>query len=189
MGNRIGLFGGTFDPIHNAHIEIARAAADECRLDEILFVPSGNPPHRRTAAGYPDRLRMVEIACAQDPRFQPSRLEGGETKSYSIDTVERLRATLAPRAEIYFLIGADAFAEIRSWHRWQDLARLVTFAVVSRPGAAYEVPPETHVQSITGIALPLSASEIRARLAAGHQDVDLPPGVLSYIRQYRLYSS
>ena len=83
--------------------------------------------------------------------------------------------------------GADAFAEISSWHRWRDLARLVTFAVIGRPGAEYQVPPDTRVHRVDGVNLPISSSEIRAELAAAADITDLPAGVLDYIRQHHLY--
>src|SRR5579883_2658750 len=99
---RIGLFGGTFDPIHNAHLAVARAAADRFRLDRVLFVPSAHPPHKAgvTAAPYEDRVRMAEIACDVDPRFEVSRLEEGTARSYSIDTIEKLKTQLAPGDEL-----------------------------------------------------------------------------------------
>src|SRR5579862_637552 len=111
---RVGLFGGTFDPIHLAHLAVARAAADRFRLDRVLFVPSAHPPHKAgvTYAPYEDRVRMVELACEGEPRFEVSRLEEGTERSYSIDTIEKLRTTLAPGDQLFFIIGADAFAEI-----------------------------------------------------------------------------
>jgi nicotinate-nucleotide adenylyltransferase len=183
----IAIFGGTFDPIHNAHLTMARAAAEACRLARVLFIPAAQPPHKMndTHASYEDRFRMVEIACAADPRFEASRLEEGAGRSYSILTIERVRAIAGPH--VYFLIGADAFAEIRTWHRWEEVVRLVTFIVVSRPGALYEIPPGARVERLEGIELPVSSREIRSRLARSDEKVDLPPGVLEYVRRHRLY--
>lgn len=130
---------------------------------------------------------MLEIACMGLPRLSVSALDDRPQKSYSIHTVERLRATLDDADDIYFLIGADAFAEFRSWHRWQDLARLVTFAVVTRPGASYNPIEGVCAREVTGLSLTTSSSGIRAQLARGETDVDLPPGVLDYIREHRLY--
>ena len=168
---------------------MAEAAAEQCDLDWVLLVPASHPPHRSAGpfASYADRLKMVELACQDHRRLAPSNLDDAPGKSYSIHTVERLRATLPDDSSIYFLIGADAFADIKSWHRWSDLARLVTFAVVSRPGAIYEQPPEVRIHSVNGIHLPISSSDIRARLASGDLRVDLPPRVLHYIQQHRLY--
>jgi nicotinate-nucleotide adenylyltransferase len=168
---------------------MAQAAAGECGLERVLIVPAANPPHRKngTYAGYEDRYRMVEIACAGESLFQASRIEEGPERSYSIHTVERVRAEWGVDTTLYFIIGADAFAEIRSWHRWKDLAKAVTFAVVGRPGADYEVPENACVRRVDGVNLPISSSEIREKLAAGDQTVDLPEGVLAYIRAHRLY--
>src|ERR1700740_1867732 len=118
----IAIFGGTFDPIHSAHLIVAREAADTFSLDRVLFIPAGNPPHKGAGAPYEDRYRMVELACAQDARFIPSRLEEGHEKMYSIHTIERVRAE---NGELFFVIGADAFAEIETWHRWRDVVAAV----------------------------------------------------------------
>src|SRR5258708_553097 len=113
---RTAIFGGTFDPIHNAHLTVAREAADQFALDCVLFVPAAHPPHKSEAGvtPYEHRYRMVELACAGHPGFVPSRLEEGLDKSYSIRTIERVKATLAPGDQLFFLIGADAFADIAS---------------------------------------------------------------------------
>src|SRR5579872_3061345 len=152
---RVGLFGGTFDPIHAAHLAVARAAADRFGLDRVLFVPSAHPPHKAgvTHAPYEDRVRMAEMACVGDPRFEVSRLEEGTARSYSIDTIEKLSARFAPGDIIFFIIGADAFAEIQSWHRWKDVVRSVRFVVVSRPEHRYEIPPGVRMERLDDVAL------------------------------------
>ena len=168
---------------------MARAAAGRFHLDRILFIPAGAPPHKPAChAPYADRLRMVELACEDDPRFQASRLEEGAGRSYSILTVEAVRASMAAGDELFFLIGADAFAEIQSWRRWRDVARAVTFLVVSRPGHLYNIPPETRVERLDTVEVPVSSSEIRRKLAAGETNLDVPPKVLGYIEKQRLYS-
>lgn len=181
--------GGTFDPIHHAHLEMARAAAQQCELSRILVIPAGNPPHRATVASFADRFRMVQIACGDDPLFEPQPIEDHPGKSYSIDTVERLREEHGAEAIWYFIIGADAFGEIESWYRWRDLAQIVTFAIVGRPGAEYNIPDSVCAHRVEGVSLPVSASDIRAKLATGQQDLDLPPGVLDYIRERKLYGT
>ena len=188
---RLALFGGTFDPIHNGHLAMAREAVRRCRLDRVLFVPANRPPHKAsgTRAPYEDRYRMVELACAGEPAFEPSRLEQGTTRSYSIDTIEKVRSTLAPHDELDFLIGADAFAELETWHRWADVVRLAHFIVVSRPGGQYAIPPGARVHRIDDLELPASSSEIRRLLAAGQFDVDVPAAVLDYIRAHSLYAT
>ena len=187
---RLVIFGGTFDPIHKAHLAIACAAADRFSLDRVLFVPAAHPPHKRggTHAPFEDRLRMVELAVADDPRFEASRLEEFTERSYSIDTIERVLATLAPGDELFFLIGADAFAEIRTWHRWREVARLVRFIVVSRPGATYDIPEGVTAERIDSVLLPVSSSEIRRAMTAGeHPDV-LPSQVFDYALSHHLYT-
>jgi len=127
---------------------------------------------------------MVELACDSDPRLVMSRLESGAKKSYSIDTVERVRAS---GEEPYFIIGADAYAEIATWHRWQDLVRMTEFIVVTRPGHQYSAPPGARVHRLDTVALPVSSSEIRRQLAAGDIPPELPPEVGQYITEKGLY--
>jgi nicotinate-nucleotide adenylyltransferase len=186
---RLAIFGGTFDPIHNAHLEIARAAARDLRLDRILFVPAAHPPHKPggTHATYQHRLRMVELACQGEPRFEASRLEQGTARSYSIDTIEKVRQELHADDELFFIIGADAFAEIRTWHRWEDVARAVCFIVVSRPGHFYAVPPEVRIERLDWVELAVSSSEVRRALAANEYTAAVPARVLEYIFENHLY--
>lgn len=195
MGHGVStaLFGGTFDPIHNAHLEIARAAADRFGFAKILFVPAGNPPHKPggATASYEDRVRMVELACAIDPRFEVSRIEapvaGNSARSYSIATIEKLQALgIKP---LSFLIGADAFREIRTWHRWRDLVASVEFIVVTRPGAGWETPPGAIVHELAGLELPVSSSDVRRNLMEGSPCEPVPEAVLRYIREHGLYRS
>jgi len=187
---KIAIFGGTFDPIHDAHTAVAREAADTFGLDRVLFVPARNPPHKlgEEHAGYEDRLRMVELACAEDSRFQASRVEDRPGRSYSYETVVLLREQF-PKAELFFLIGADAFAEIRSWHRWQDLLASVEFIVVSRPRRAFDMPEGARVHRLDTLELPISSSAIRGSLACGDPDVPVPKGVRDYIASRGLYRS
>ena len=135
----IALFGGTFDPIHAGHLEAARAATRRFRLDKVLFVPTGNPPHkiRNHLTDYAQRYAMVALACALEPRFIPSQIEsptGDGTPRYSIDTVRAVRRRLQPNDRLYFLLGADAFLDLPHWKEFHRLLALVEFIVVSRPG-------------------------------------------------------
>jgi len=182
---RIAIFGGTFDPVHSAHLEMARRAADQYRLDRVLFIPAGNPPHKRADASFEHRYRMVELACAADPRFVASRLEEGAGKSYSIDTIERVMA--ANTGALFFIIGSDAFAEIQTWRRWEDLIRAVEFIVVARPGHEISGPPGARVHRLESAELPVSSSDIRDALARGESPAELPPAIADYIRAQRLY--
>lgn len=186
---RICVFGGTFDPIHQAHLRIAEEAMQRFDLDQVLFVPAGNPPHKESAnvTSYEDRLRMVELACAPYPKFQVSRLEQGTAPSFTIETLERLRASLSPEDKLFFLIGADAFDELETWRRWQELVELTDFIVVSRPGRDYHIPANARVHRLQGLELPVSSSTIRLRLAAGKPTPELPAEVRAFIEKRGLY--
>ena len=185
---RLAIFGGTFDPVHYAHLAVAREAADRFHLHRVLLIPADRPPHKGGArAPYEHRVRMAEIATAGDPRLSVSRLEQGTARSYSIDTIEKVRAELAPGDELFFIIGADAFAEIQTWRRWRDVAAAVKFIVVSRPNAEYAPPAEVTFDRLDTLYLDVSSSEIRRALAAGERPATLPPEVLAYIETRRLY--
>lgn len=186
---RVAIFGGTFDPIHLAHMTVAREALAQFSLSKILFVPAAHPPHKPDAsvAPYEHRLRMVELACEGEARFEPSKLEAGGRRSYSIDTIEAVRAGLGPADQLYFLIGADAFAEIGSWHRAGEVVRAVDFIVVTRPGHRCGSPEGARIHWLDTLALPVSSSEIRRKLAAGLEPEELDPRVTAYIRAHRLY--
>ena len=182
---KTAIFGGTFDPIHRAHLVVAREAAEAFSLDRVLFIPAANPPLKDVGAGYEDRFKMVELACAGEPRFVPSRLEEGQEKSYSIHTIERAKAM---NGEVFFVIGADAFAEIRKWYQWENVVKAVDFIVVARPGHEYTYPPGARVHRLETVALPVSSSEVRQALARGERPADLPDAVADYIQEHGLYS-
>jgi len=182
---KTAIFGGTFNPIHQAHLTMARIAADRLALDRVLFIPAGRPPHKETATPYEDRFHMVELACAADPRFGASRLEEGNDTSYSILTIERLKA--ANPGTLYFIIGSDAFEEIKTWYRWRDVIAAVEFIVVARPGHIIDPPPGAKVHRLEDVSLPVSSSEIRRALARGEISTELPPAVAAYIREHHLY--
>jgi nicotinate-nucleotide adenylyltransferase len=188
------IFGGTFDPVHNTHLDVARAAADAFHLNRILFVPAGSPPLKAGAlAAYEDRVAMLGLAlhAAGDPRFEVSRIEDPAThpgsRSYSIHTVESLMNSGLPR--LSFIVGADAFADIQKWYRWRDLVRAVDFIVVSRPGATAAVPPGATVHELPSLWSPVSSSAVRAALDANSPGVPVPASVLAYIREHSLYRS
>jgi nicotinate-nucleotide adenylyltransferase len=188
---KLAIFGGTFDPIHDGHLALAREAAARYNLDRVLFVPAAHPPHKAGVAHapYADRVRMAELACQGDARFEVSRLEEGTARSYSIVTIEKIRARLAPTDQLYFLIGADAFAEIRTWHRWRDVVRGVRFLVVSRPGHIYQSPPGVEFDRIDDIELRVSSSDIRRALESRHSPAGLPAAVLDYAVSHGLYGA
>lgn len=185
---RLALFGGTFDPIHSAHLAVARAAADHFALDRVLLIPNAIPPHkqRQTGASYEHRLAMVAAAASVDARLEASDLERGNETSYSILTIERVR-TEWPSAELFFLIGADAFSEIETWRRWRDVLAQVAFIVLSRPGYEYDVPSGATVLRLDTLQIDVSSSAIRRALAAGEMPEALPVAVREYICAHGLY--
>jgi nicotinate-nucleotide adenylyltransferase len=147
----IGLFGGTFDPIHRGHLALARAARERCKLSRILFVPANVPPHKQSQplSAFPHRYAMIVLATAQDKDFAPSLLEapadvdsGGASKektrvakpNYTIDTVKRLKQSFKKADRLFLLIGIDAFSDIANWHQAEALFRECEFVVASRPG-------------------------------------------------------
>jgi nicotinate-nucleotide adenylyltransferase len=188
-GKRVCVFGGTFDPIHEAHIRIAEEAKLKFNLDLVLLVPAGNPPHKDAFTPFEDRYRMVELACDQHPSLEASPLEAGTEHSYTIDTIQRVRAQLQPADKLFFLIGADAFDDLESWKGWQELVQLTEFIVVARPESEYRVPAGARVHRLDGLALQISSSDIRACLACADATPDLNEKVRAYIEERGLYGS
>lgn len=183
---RRAIFGGTFDPIHNAHLEVAREAREKFALDQVLMIPAPSPPHKSTRTPFEHRYRMVELGCAGDPWLSPSRIEEKRERSYSVLTIEELRREY-PRDDWFFLIGADAFAEIETWFRWREVVLMVGFIVVSRPGFVYDIPAGCRVHRLDTLALNASSSAIREQIRAGAPAAEVPAPVLAYIREHGLY--
>lgn len=191
----LAIFGGTFDPIHNAHLDVARAARRECFLDRILFVPASQPPHRAgCVAGYEHRFEMVRLACMEHPAFEPSRMEApgrDRGRNYTIHTIRNVAFHLTQHDRLFFLIGADAFSELSTWYHWRQVADEVEFIVVNRPGFSVDesaVPPGARVHWLRSVNNPISSSEIRRRLQTGQSVRGLmPPAVARYISRYKLY--
>ncbi|MCW5662299.1 MAG: nicotinate-nucleotide adenylyltransferase [Piscinibacter sp.] len=191
-GRRIGLFGGTFDPPHNAHVALAHRALVDLALDELRWIPAGQPYQKvRAITPAAQREAMVREAIAGEPRFVLERCELERSgPSYTIDTVRALQAR-QPGAQWFLLVGADQYAGLPSWRDWRDLIARVTLAVAQRPGAAVPASAELRAVPVAAVALPpmdVSASVIRDRVAAGAPITDLvPPGVASYIDRHHLY--
>jgi nicotinate-nucleotide adenylyltransferase len=185
---RLAILGGTFDPIHEAHLALARQATEQFQLDRVLVVPASHPPHKSgvTHASYEHRVRMAELACAGDSRLEVSRLEQ-DTTSYSIDTIGKVREQLGPQDRLFFIIGADAFAEIESWRRWREVVRAVIFIVASRPGHRYRIPEGSSVERLETVELPFSSSAIRHALRQGARPQGIPAEVMKYIHRHGLY--
>lgn len=185
------IFGGTFDPIHNAHLRIALEATERFSLDRVLFVPAGNPPHKEVSgvAPFADRFRMAELACEPYQKFSVSRMEEGQNQSYTVETLRRFRKEMAEGEKLFFLIGSDAFDELDSWHQAEQVIELTEFIVVERPGHYYKIAKDAIVHRLDGLALPISSSGIRARLAQGEPTPELPPAVRKYIEDRGLYGA
>lgn len=171
----IGLFGGTFNPIHRCHLTIAAQIRERLSLDQILFIPTGDPPHKPqdNLAPASHRLEMVRLAIAADPAFAVSDIEVRRAaKSYSIDTVRALRDHYGTSADLSFIIGLDAFLEFPSWRQAPDLLRLCHFIVVSRTGRSFaplaDRPPLP--------AISRQALESLDRRTQDRLDVPLPEG-------------
>jgi nicotinate-nucleotide adenylyltransferase len=143
-GAPLGILGGTFDPVHLAHLALARAALDRLGLAQVRWIPAGQPPHRATPLSASEhRLAMVKAALADEERFT---LDAGEVASaapsYTVHTLERLRREVGPSRSLVLLMGADAFRGLSTWHRWQDIFALAHIAVASRPGFPLDdLPP------------------------------------------------
>ncbi|HEX5142395.1 MAG TPA: nicotinate-nucleotide adenylyltransferase [Mycobacterium sp.] len=195
----MGVMGGTFDPIHNGHLVAASEVADRFELDEVVFVPTGQPwqKHGRYVAPAEDRYLMTVIATASNPRFSVSRVDidrGGPT--YTTDTLRDLQAQ-NPDAELFFITGADALGSILSWQNWEDLFSMARFIGVSRPGfeldgkhitaARAELPPDA-LTLIEIPALAISSTDCRNRAAQARPIWYLvPDGVVQYVSKRKLY--
>jgi nicotinate-nucleotide adenylyltransferase len=191
---RIGLFGGSFDPVHNAHLALARHALHELALDELLWVPTGQAWHKtRALSAAAHREAMLRLAIDGMPR---SRVETCELRrdgpSYTLDTVRELQAA-RPAAQWFLVIGQDQFAGLHTWHGFAELLQRVTLAVALRPGT----PPAADARVLAAArrelqlpAMDISSSAIRERVAAGKGiDALVPPSVAQYIDRHHLYSS
>jgi nicotinate-nucleotide adenylyltransferase len=216
MSRRVGLLGGTFDPIHLGHLSAARAAETALALDTVWFIPTRRPPHRPDsplASGY-HRLQMTALAVAGEPAWRASDIEfGREGASYTFDTLTTLRQE-DPTSQFFFITGADAFAEIAEWRRYPDVLDLAHFVVIARTGTGFDglkarlhalrermvelgdpppsPPPSPSSPTIFLVhaATPdVSSTEIRRRAASGESLEGLVPDpVARYIREHHLYA-
>lgn len=213
----IGILGGTFDPIHDGHLRLAEELGETLRLEEVLIVPSGTPPHRGApAVAAEHRLAMARLAAAGNPRLKVDDRELRRAgPGYTFDTLVEVRAEQSAARPLVLLIGADAFLEFATWHRWHEIFGLAHVAVAHRPGSPVErwrermpqplareysarlmqQPLATHLSPAGGIvvipftALDIAATAIRDMLRAGASPrYLLPAAVLDYIRAKRLYT-
>ncbi|SHJ10104.1 nicotinate-nucleotide adenylyltransferase [Malonomonas rubra DSM 5091] len=210
---KIGILGGTFNPIHNGHLHIAEEVLRCCGLDQVWFMPTCRPPHKQLAdeVSFADRLAMVEAAVAETPHFFASDLEGqrGGT-SYSVETLQQL-CQQYPEHQFYFIMGLDSFQDIGSWKEYQKIFSLAHLIVTARPGFSgslrellpvdiancfcYDAESENlrhrdgfSIISITHTCRDVSSTDVRQKLIDG-RDVDafIPPAVNEYIRRHGLY--
>jgi nicotinate-nucleotide adenylyltransferase len=190
---RIGIMGGTFDPIHHGHLVAASEVAGRYALDEVVFVPTGQPWQKADERVSPaeDRYLMTVIATASNPRFTVSRVDiDRDGPTYTIDTLRDLRRHYGERAELYFITGADALEKILSWKDVDEMFALAHFVGVTRPGFELSADhlPEATVTMVTVPAMTISSTDCRARVAAGQPVWYLvPDGVVQYIAKRRLY--
>jgi nicotinate-nucleotide adenylyltransferase len=209
---RVGILGGTFDPVHLGHVETARAAAAALALDSVLVLPSGTPPHRQApAVSSYHRFAMAALAVTGIDRLRVSDLEIGEAApSYTFDTLARVHGHGLPASQIFFITGADAFAEIATWSRYPQVLDLAHFVVVSRPGfrssdlrqvlpalagrmaapgGAGDSERDARIFLVDAATPDVSSTDIRRRLAAGDSIAGLVPEPVDvYINQHGLYT-
>jgi nicotinate-nucleotide adenylyltransferase len=191
---RLGVMGGTFDPIHHGHLVAASEVQSAFNLDEVVFVPTGQPWQKTDYPVSPaeDRYLMTVIATAANPRFSVSRIDidrAGPT--YTIDTLRDLSTERGEKTELFFITGADALSQIMTWERVDELCELAHFVGVTRPGHTLADPgfPEGAVSLYEVPALAISSTDCRARVAAGLPVWYLvPDGVVQYINKRRLYA-
>lgn len=211
---KTGILGGTFNPIHNAHLSIAEASLESCRLDRVLFLPAAIPPHKDVAeeVSFDHRFNMVELAIEKNPKFMASDLETKRPgASYSVDTLAQLRQ-LYPDDEFYFIIGLDSFRDITTWKNYQQLFELANIIVASRPGPGDDDPLQLlpvaiknqfcyderslklrhksgrELIFINDTRFAISSTSIRENVATGQSINNIvPPPVISYIEENRLY--
>ncbi len=196
---RIGVLGGTFDPIHYGHLVIAEDARVYLHLEKVLFVPARQPPHKPkvTYSALEHRVRMTELAIADDPHFALSLIETERPgPSYTVDTLRQLHAELGPDAELYFVMGMDLLADILTWHKPAELVNLCRIVVAERAG--YHIDLSALEEGLPGLLerlelidtpeLSISSHDLQQRVRRGLSiRYQLPPDVEKYIYDHRLY--
>jgi nicotinate-nucleotide adenylyltransferase len=216
---RAAIYGGTFDPVHKGHVAVARRVLQLFELEEVLFVPACVPPHKSAISSAVHRFAMLALATAEEPPLRISTVELDEpARPYAVDTVERMQVEMAAKRRLFFIIGADSWSEITTWHDWQRLLKMVDLIVVTRPG--YELSEKApsgvgRVIDVRGkssadisavldsdsgpgvfltdaVMMDISATAIRAAARAGDSQRlrELVPGpVANYIEKYELYQN
>ena len=198
---KVGIMGGTFDPIHNGHLILAEAVRDSLNLDEVLFIPSARPPHKaRPDIISPEhRLAMTILATCSHPNFRVSTIEILRNgPSYAVDTIDALKREYSPNTEFYFILGADAALELSTWHNAQELIEKCNFIAATREGTDIDIKALEsqfgksaigHIQKIKTPKIEISSTDIRNKIKQG-QSIKylLPDTVEAYIRKENLYN-
>lgn len=198
---RIGIFGGTFNPIHNMHIVIAEKARDQLKLDKLIFITSADPPHKYDNGIVSASLRheMVKLAIAERPYFEASDMEiTRQGKSYTFYTLTALKQK-HPDDELFFIVGGDSLAYLHKWYRADEFMSLCTFAVFPRNGDSGETLTMecdwlksnygTKTVILDAVPVDVSSTDVRQRLCDGiYENIDVPEAVLQYIKEHNLYN-
>ena len=193
--NRLGVMGGTFDPIHLGHLIIASEALHVFELDRIIFMPTGQPWQKEAYAGSEDRYLMTLIGTSSNPRFAVSRMELDRVgPTYTADTMNQLKDFHGSETSLFFIAGADAVLKLGTWERIESLAELAEIVAVTRPGfdlGGFRSRPEwPRIRTLPTPGIDISSTEVRARVAEGRPiDYLVPAGVANYIREHGLYAT
>lgn len=189
---RLGILGGTFDPIHQGHLRLAETARLQYHLDKVLFIPALRPPHKtnkRDLTPAPYRYQMTELAVQNQPHFEVSRMEFDRRGiSYTVDTLRALRKT-HPGDEFFLILGEDSLTELPTWKDFGEIEKMSVILAARRPGLKAAAPAGSEIHWIDMPACGISSSEIRSRLASGKKLESglLPEAVLGYVKKMHLY--
>ena len=187
---RLGLFGGSFDPVHLGHLLVAQAASEELNLTRLFFIPAAQSPFKPATHPAPakERLRLLRLALAGETHYEIDEQEITRAGvSYTIDTVRNYTERF-PKATLFYLIGSDHLPQLPKWREAEELAQRAEFVVIPRPGEPVSLPPSFRLQTLTGFPLGVSSSQIRARVRAGRPIRGMvPSAVEEAIRNNRRY--
>jgi nicotinate-nucleotide adenylyltransferase len=195
-GKRIALYGGTFDPVHAGHLEVARRVSQLFEIEKVVFIPAQLAPHKvgRPVTEPIHRYAMLVLATQDDPRLVVSAFElEAPNRRYTVDTVGEFQRMLGDETELFFIMGADSWSEITTWRDWERLLKMTNHIVVTRPG--YEVPPAPEglgdrISFTDAVMKDISATNIRRLASAGrHEELKdlVPQTVANYIKKYQIY--
>jgi nicotinate-nucleotide adenylyltransferase len=190
---RIALYGGTFDPVHIGHLEVARRVSQLFEIEKVLFIPAQMAPHKigRPVTEPIHRHAMLALATQDDPQLLISTFElDAPDRCYTVDTVEHFQRTLGQSTELFFIMGADSWAEITTWREWERLLTMINFIVVTRPGYEARTARTPNIFYTDAVMNDASATNIRRLAREGRfQELTslLPGAVLEYIKKYEIY--